>query len=147
VLLGCSRAPGHQRRGSRDIERNGKLVMNRAEPPRAQRGPDQQRQPDQHARDAKRQPEAGGKGGDATLRSPPVSAAQRSPGMMAIVPPNQVPNPAPDQPAGSPDRDDQPVLPPQTLDDTDRGWGEQPEPDDDERLRRERPPHWDDHSA
>ena len=23
------------------------------------------------------------------------------------------------------------------------GWGEAPEPDDDERLRRERPPHWD----
>jgi hypothetical protein len=23
------------------------------------------------------------------------------------------------------------------------GWGEAPEPDDEERLRRDRPPHWD----
>lgn len=60
--------------------------------------------------------------------------------MMAIVPPNQ----APDQPTSidSPDADDKPVLPAQTLDDTDIGWGEQPGLDDDERLRREHPPHW-----
>jgi hypothetical protein len=29
--------------------------------------------------------------------------------------------------------------------DTDTGWGEYTEPDDDERLRRDRPPHWDDY--
>jgi hypothetical protein len=23
------------------------------------------------------------------------------------------------------------------------GWGERPEPDDDDRLRQDRPPHWD----
>jgi hypothetical protein len=34
-----------------------------------------------------------------------------------------------------------PVLPDQTGDDTDEGWS-QPEQDDDERLQRERPPHW-----
>jgi hypothetical protein len=62
--------------------------------------------------------------------------------MMAIVPPNQAPNQAPDQPTNSPDADNKPVLPPQSLDDTDIGWGEQPELDDDERLRREHPPHW-----
>ncbi|HEY3734640.1 MAG TPA: hypothetical protein VGL63_12060 [Streptosporangiaceae bacterium] len=45
--------------------------------------------------------------------------------------------------AGRPDRDDQPVMPRRSLDDTDIGWGERPEPDDDERLSRERPPHWD----
>jgi hypothetical protein len=28
-------------------------------------------------------------------------------------------------------------------DDEDAGWGELPEPDDDERFERERPPHWD----
>ena len=35
-------------------------------------------------------------------------------------------------------------LPEQTADDTDRGWGEQAddEADDDERLIREKPPHW-----
>ncbi|WP_018658560.1 hypothetical protein [Actinomadura flavalba] len=30
----------------------------------------------------------------------------------------------------------------QTRDDTDVGWGEWREPDDDERLLAERPPHW-----
>jgi hypothetical protein len=42
-----------------------------------------------------------------------------------------------------PDPDDEPALPEQSEDDTDVGWGEAPEPDDDERLRQERPPHWD----
>lgn len=36
-----------------------------------------------------------------------------------------------------------PVLPEQSREDTDAGWGEYPEPDD-ERLYRDRPPHWDD---
>ncbi|WP_187398817.1 hypothetical protein [Micromonospora sp. WP24] len=34
------------------------------------------------------------------------------------------------------------VLPEQTSDDTDRGWGERATGNDD-RLRAERPPHWD----
>jgi hypothetical protein len=54
-----------------------------------------------------------------------------------------------------PDPDDKPVLPAQSEDETGIGWGEAPEArgasgasgaseqDDDERLRRERPPHWD----
>ena len=42
-----------------------------------------------------------------------------------------------------PDPDDKPVLPAQTEDETAIGGGEAPEPDDDERLRSERPPHWD----
>jgi hypothetical protein len=37
--------------------------------------------------------------------------------------------------------DDEPVLPEQTRDDTDSGWGDSAK-DDDERLLRERPPHW-----
>lgn len=42
---------------------------------------------------------------------------------------------------------DEPVLPEQTADDTDAGWGEAPQPDeprdpDVERLERDRPPHW-----
>jgi hypothetical protein len=55
------------------------------------------------------------------------------------------PDPAPNQPAtGSPpDPGDEPVLPTQSREDTDVGWGEPPGPDDDERLCRERPPHWD----
>ncbi len=38
----------------------------------------------------------------------------------------------------------EPVLPTQTGDDTDRGWGgrDWDERDDDERYLRERPPHW-----
>lgn len=39
---------------------------------------------------------------------------------------------------------DDEVLPEQTSDDTDRGWGdhEDDEASDDERLIREKPPHW-----
>ncbi|MEN3612032.1 hypothetical protein [Plantactinospora sp. ZYX-F-223] len=33
------------------------------------------------------------------------------------------------------------VLPEQSVDDTDRGWGERPDSND-ERLLAERPPHW-----
>lgn len=37
------------------------------------------------------------------------------------------------------------ILPDVTVDEAGRGWGEDPhEPDDDRRLRDERPPHWDD---
>jgi SAM-dependent methyltransferase len=41
------------------------------------------------------------------------------------------------------DSDDMPVLPMQSREDTDVGWGERAEPDDSERLYQERPPHWD----
>jgi hypothetical protein len=50
-------------------------------------------------------------------------------------------NPAPD--ADPPRPDDRPALPLPSRDETDAGWGEPPAPDDDERLREERPPHWD----
>ena len=67
-------------------------------------------------------------------------------GMMGAVPDSE---PSPDRP--SPDRPpavapapaDRPVLPLRSLDDSDTGWGERDEPDDDERLRQDRPPHWD----
>ena len=36
-----------------------------------------------------------------------------------------------------------PVLPTQSREDTDVGWGEYRERDDDDRLVRDRPPHWD----
>jgi AcrR family transcriptional regulator len=45
------------------------------------------------------------------------------------------------QPAGKP-RDTR-VLPEQSREDTDAGWGERAEPDDYERFYRDRPPHWD----
>src|SRR5882757_2409472 len=35
------------------------------------------------------------------------------------------------------------VRPEQSREDTDAGWGEPAEPDDNERLYRDRPPHWD----
>ncbi|MBE1486869.1 hypothetical protein [Plantactinospora soyae] len=49
--------------------------------------------------------------------------------------------------AGDDDRrveltDDHRVLPDQSMDDTDRGWGELSDSNDD-RLLAERPPHWD----
>jgi hypothetical protein len=37
--------------------------------------------------------------------------------------------------------DDAPVVPEQTGDDTDRGWGERADSNDD-RLLEDRPPHW-----
>jgi hypothetical protein len=40
------------------------------------------------------------------------------------------------------DEDGLPVLPDQTRDDTDRGWGELSYSNDD-RLLEDRPPHWD----
>lgn len=42
------------------------------------------------------------------------------------------------------DPSDRPVLPDQTADDLDIGWGEPAggDRDDDERFLRERPPHW-----
>jgi hypothetical protein len=47
------------------------------------------------------------------------------------------PQPTPPPPAG------EPVLPEQSREDTDAGWGEYPR-DEDDRLARDRPPHWDD---
>jgi hypothetical protein len=44
--------------------------------------------------------------------------------------------------AGAPPAGDR-GAPEQSREDTDIGWGEYPEPADD-RLYRERPPHWDD---
>jgi hypothetical protein len=41
------------------------------------------------------------------------------------------------------DPDDRPVLPEHSDDEAGIGWNEPPEPDDDERLRQDRPPHWD----
>jgi hypothetical protein len=40
------------------------------------------------------------------------------------------------------DDDELDVLPDQTRDDSDTGWGEWHEPDEDARLLEERPPHW-----
>lgn len=60
------------------------------------------------------------------LRRPPVR------GRLTLVPMSE--------PGGY---DDPELLPEQTSDDTDRGWGEHPDDrDDDERITREKPPHW-----
>jgi hypothetical protein len=40
-------------------------------------------------------------------------------------------------------RQDQQALPVHSWEDTDIAWGEQPEPDENDRLCRDRPPHWD----
>jgi hypothetical protein len=52
---------------------------------------------------------------------------------------------APEEPAdaGLSDRQDQQALPLQSWEDSDIAWGEQPEPDENDRLYRDRPPHWD----
>ncbi len=48
-------------------------------------------------------------------------------------------------PAAGPEVDSPPASQPRTTrapDDTDVGWGDRPDPDDDERFLREVPPHW-----
>lgn len=63
---------------------------------------------------------------------------------MAVVPDQQQTPPADSARPGPPeDPDDRPVLPQRSRDETDAAWGERAEPDDDERLRQERPPHYD----
>jgi hypothetical protein len=76
--------------------------------------------------------------------------------MMTAMPPEAAPDrpdrtgpPGPDDPGGKPaltvrSPAETPAVPVRSQDDSDVGWGERPEPDDDdERLNRERPPHWD----
>jgi len=55
------------------------------------------------------------------------------------------PHDVPENPAdaGRRSRQDQQALPVQSREDTDIAWGQQPEPDENDRLFRERPPHWD----
>lgn len=56
---------------------------------------------------------------------------------------SMLPEKAPDRAHRRADLDDEPLLPAWSQEDMGIGWGEPPEPDDDERLYRERPPHWD----
>jgi hypothetical protein len=60
---------------------------------------------------------------------------------MTVMPPNETPEASAS--AAQPDPGGRPALPEKSRDETDVGWGERPEPDDDERLNRDRPPHWD----
>jgi len=52
------------------------------------------------------------------------------------------PSPGNSDKTGTSDTDDKPLLPEQSQDESGIGWGEAPEPDDEERLRQDRPPHW-----
>lgn len=70
--------------------------------------------------------------------SEPESAADGVPESAAPVPDP----PAPAAPARTASAGE-PVLPEQSPEDTDAGWGEYTGRDDD-RLYRDRPPHWDD---
>lgn len=58
-----------------------------------------------------------------------------------LMSPEEVPeNPAD---AGRLTRQDQPAPPVQSWEDTDIAWGEQPDREENDRLYRDRPPHWD----
>jgi len=76
------------------------------------------------------------------LPEPPADAADEAPDQG---PPKAGPSAPRDSPAAPRDSPaaprDSPAVPLQSREDTDAGWGERPEPDDDERLYRERPPH------
>jgi hypothetical protein len=61
--------------------------------------------------------------------------------VMTVVPEGKAWSRSPD--VDGSDRSDMAVPPVQSQEDTDVGWGEQAGPEDDERLHRERPPHWD----
>ena len=61
--------------------------------------------------------------------------------VMTVVPDGEASSRSPD--AGRSDRSDMPVLPARAKKIRMSARGEQPEPEDDERLHRERPPHWD----
>jgi signal peptidase II len=65
----------------------------------------------------------------ATASAGPVPHAS----MLAAVNPANPPDP---------DRAEEPVIPSKSREDTDAGWGEVPEPNDDDRYYRDRPPHW-----
>ena len=78
------------------------------------------------------------------LPEPHADAADGAPdqGLPAAAPSAPV-VPVADTPASAvirPASSDNPPL--QSREDTNAGWGERPEPDDDERLYRDRPPHW-----
>ncbi|HUB37275.1 MAG TPA: hypothetical protein VMA72_00325 [Streptosporangiaceae bacterium] len=45
--------------------------------------------------------------------------------------------------AGRSSRQDHPALPTQSWEDTDIAWGDRPELDENDKLYRDRPPHWD----
>ncbi len=49
---------------------------------------------------------------------------------------------APDAPPGPAVPEPEPAVPAQSLEDTDIGWGDYAEPNDDDRLLGDRPPHW-----
>ena len=51
-------------------------------------------------------------------------------------------NPDDERPVELSDDDELDVLPDQTSDESDTGWGEWRVPDEDARLLEERPPHW-----
>jgi hypothetical protein len=51
--------------------------------------------------------------------------------------------PHPAKPSKPPQQPERPSQPEQSAEDTDSGWGERPDPSDDERLYGDRPPHWD----
>ena len=74
------------------------------------------------------QPDGAARGDQGAAPTPSTSSAPPS----APVPPTP---PAPIPPA--------PILPAQSREDTDVGWGDYAERDDNDRLLRDRPPHWD----
>lgn len=70
----------------------------------------------------------------------PDAAPEADPGREPDAGPG--PDPGRPRPAQGPGGG-QPLLPSRSSDETDVGWGDEPEPDDEDRLRRDRPPHWD----
>ena len=68
----------------------------------------------------------------------PADNAQEHQAESAPPAPGPAADPAPPAPPAA-----APILPTQSREDTDIGWGEYRDRDDDDRLLRDRPPHWD----
>jgi hypothetical protein len=76
----------------------------------------------------------------------PADTAPEQPDDDAPVEADSVPaSTAPVQPAPAlpPPASPTPILPTQSREDTDVGWGDYRDRDDDDHLLRDRPPHWD----
>jgi hypothetical protein len=72
------------------------------------------------------------------MNMPPHTAPEQPDDDASVDAADQATTPAPSAPVAP-----TPLPPAQSREDTDVGWGEYRERDDDDRLLRDRPPHWD----
>jgi hypothetical protein len=77
----------------------------------------------------------------APVQPTPAPSAPVQPSLTTLAP--AAPTPTPPAPAAPTPAAPTPILPTQSREDTDVGWGDYRDRDDDDHLLRDRPPHWD----